>query len=160
LREQIGNDLPARLRALVDMGLGTRSAFSNFVGERFMKRALLSIVAAAVICLGMAPGAYAQDKPGEAAGFVGRLNGVKDFNGHQDTPYDGTAWWELRADGTFIDNANETGAWSAQGSHFTLQYNAGGVTVFTGTLIDGVVVGTMHNSDSSYTGAFAIWRSE
>jgi hypothetical protein len=127
-----------------------------------MKRTLLTIVAVALMSLGMAASAHAQGKAGDnsASVFVGRWTGVKDFNGHQDTPYDGTAWWDLRADGTFLDNADETGTWSASGTHFSLQYGAGGVTVFTGTLINGVVVGTMHNSDSSFTGAFAIWRPE
>lgn len=125
-----------------------------------MKHILMVLAAFLSCCFSAA--AYAQGKPGEGAppAFVGQWTGVKDFNGHQDTPYDGAATWDLRPDGTFIDNANETGWWSASGAHLTFQYSGGGATEFTGTLVGDVVVGTMHNSDSSYTGAFAIWRPQ
>ena len=121
-----------------------------------MKRLLVAMLAATLIMFGSA-NASAQGKPDDsAASFVGRWNVVKDFNGDVDTPFDGTAWWELRADGTFVDNMGETGAWSASGDRFTLQYGAGGRTVFTGRLISDMVLGTMHNLDSSYTGIFAM----
>ena len=123
-----------------------------------MKHLLVAILAAALIAFGSA-NASAQGKGDDnAAAFVGRWNVVKDSNGDIDTPFDGTAWWELRADGAFVDNMGETGAWSASGDRFTLQYDAGGHTIFTGRLISDTVLGVMHNSDSSYTGIFAMRR--
>src|ERR1043165_3180455 len=106
--------------------------FNSSMGRAAMKRALVALLGAALMRFDVAS-ASAQSKPHEsAASVVGRWNVVKDFNGDVDTPYDGTAWWDLRADGTFVDNLGETGVWSASGDRFTLQYGAGGRTLFTG----------------------------
>ena len=122
-----------------------------------MKRMFAALFAAALMTLGFAANASAQGKPGDSAvSFVGRWNGVKDFNGDVDTDFDGTAWWDLRADGTFVDNSGETGAWSSSGERITFQYSGGGQTTFTGRLFNDTVLGTMRNSDSSYTGIFAM----
>jgi len=122
-----------------------------------MKRMLTALFAAALMTFGFAANASAQGKPDDSAvSFVGRWNGVKDWNGDVDTPYDGTASWDLRADGTFTDNMGETGTWSSRGATLTFQYGGGGQTIFTGRLFDDTVLGTMHNSDSSYTGIFAM----
>ena len=126
-----------------------------------MNRLLATFVAAIVIALSAAPSALAQGKPSDnAAAWVGRWHGVKDWNGSEVTPYDGTAWWDLRSDGTFIDNSGESGTWGVHGVTFTMQYGAGGLTIFNGDLIADTVLGAMHNSDSSYTGIFAMRREE
>lgn len=123
-----------------------------------MKRMVVAMLAAALLAFGPA-NASAQSKPDDAAvSFVGRWTGVKDWNGEIDTPYDGAAWWDLRADGTFVDNMGETGVWTSSGASLTFQYNEGGQTIFTGRLFSDTVLGAMHNSDSSYTGIFAMRR--
>ncbi len=114
--------------------------------------------AAALMIFGFAAHASAQSKPGDdAVSFVGRWNGVKDWNGEVDTPYDGTAWWDLGADGAFIDSSGPRPAPAHRAAtRLTFQYGAGGQTVFTGRLFGDTVLGTMRNSDSSYTGIFAM----
>ena len=122
-----------------------------------MKRMFAALFAVALMTFGFAANASAQGKPNDnSVSFVGRWNGVKDFNGDVDTDFDGTAWWDLRADGTFVDNSGETGTWSSSGDSVTFQYGAGGQTIFRGRLFDDTVLGTMRNSDSSYTGIFAM----
>ena len=63
-------------------------------------------------------------------------------------------------DGTFVDNSGEAGHWRSAGIELVFQYDGGGLTEFSGRWISGTVLGTMHNSDSSYTGIFAMWPME
>ena len=120
-------------------------------------------VAAAIVFLAFGAGpSFAQKEGGApaltASDYLGSWNGAIDWRAVEgyDNP---TARWELRPDGTFIDDYNDTGSWSvgADGS-FSLQYVGGGQARYSGTIMGGLLFGTMTTAAGDYSGAFAMRR--
>ena len=126
-----------------------------------MKRVL--IIAAAVVFLAFSAGpSFAQKEGGApahtAADYVGTWNGALDWRGVEgyDNP---TARWDLRPDGTFVDDFNDTGSWSVSSDgYISVQYVAGGQARYTGIIMGNLLFGTMMTADGNYSGAFAMRR--
>lgn len=93
--------------------------------------------------------------------LLGRWTGSWDWTQPDDEALgrvDGAGWWELRSDGTFIDDANGSGRWWLRGNRITLRYGEHG-TLYEGVVTNGnTIVGNMRTSDSSSTGSFSITR--
>jgi hypothetical protein len=125
-------------------------------------RGVLGVAAALMfLALSTAP-SIAQDK-GPASGavltsadYVGVWSGVSDWRGVEG--YDNASMrWDLRADGTFLDDFNETGTWGVGADgYIAVQYGTGGQARYSGTIIGNVLVGTMTTGE--YSGAFAMRR--
>ncbi len=126
-----------------------------------MKRFLGIAATLVFLALSAAPTA-AQDKaPGTvltAADYVGAWSGAIDWRAVEgyDNP---TARWELRPDGTFVDDYNDTGSWSVSADgYISVQYAGGGQARYTGLIMGNLLFGTMTTANGQYSGAFAMRR--
>lgn len=118
---------------------------------------LRSIILALALSMTFAGAAGAQ----QDGYFLGRWAGPTDWTGRdgdEAARFDGNGWWEFRSDGTFVDDAGTVGRWWSNGDRISFQYQGGGQSIYEGRLFNNVILGTMHNSDSSYTGIFSISR--
>lgn len=125
---------------------------------------LVTLFAAALAFLAFSAGPSFAQKEGSAAptltasDYLGSWSGAIDWRGVEG--YDNAAArWELRPDGTFLDDYGDVGAWSvaADGS-FSLRYNTGGQARYSGIIMGGLLFGTMVTADGNYSGAFAMHR--
>jgi hypothetical protein len=120
-------------------------------------------VAAALVVLALASPSAAQKDAGSApvltaADYLGTWNGAIDWRAVEgyDNPH---ARWELRSDGTFVDDYGDTGSWSVgPDGYISVQYSGGGNARYTGVIMGSMLFGTMVTSDGQYNGAFAMAR--
>jgi hypothetical protein len=126
-----------------------------------MRRVLGVAAAAFFLALSAAPSA-AQDKGAaslSASDYLGTWRGVTDWRAVEgyDNP---NGRWEFRTDGTFVDDANDTGPWSVGADgYINFSYpSGGGQARYTGTIVGDTLVGTMTTAAGDYSGAFAMRR--
>ena len=120
-------------------------------------------IAAAVVFLALSAGpSFAQKEGGApaltASDYLGAWTGALDWRAVEgyDNP---TARWDLRPDGTFVDDYNDTGSWSVDADgYISVQYVGGGNARYTGIIMGNLLFGTMVTSDGQYNGAFAMRR--
>jgi hypothetical protein len=126
-----------------------------------MKRILA--IAATVVFLAFSAGPALAQKDGgapvlTASDYLGTWSGAIDWRAVEgyDNP---TARWELRPDGTFVDDYNDTGSWSVGADgYISVQYVGGGNARYTGTIMGNLLFGTAVTADGQYSGAFAMRR--
>ena len=123
---------------------------------------VLAITAAVIFLALSASPSFAQKEGGAPtltmSDYAGTWNGAIDWRGVEgyDNP---TARWDLRADGTFIDDYDSTGSWSVGADgYLSLQYNEAGQARYTGIILGNLLFGTMVTAAGDYGGAFAMRR--
>jgi hypothetical protein len=123
---------------------------------------ILAIAAAVVFLAFSVSPSFAQKDGGApaltASDYLGTWNGAIDWRAVEG--YDNEhARWELRPDGTFVDDYGDTGTWSVgPDGYINVQYNAGGQARYTGTIMGGLLFGTTVTAAGDYNGAFAMRR--
>lgn len=132
------------------------------VTEGDSMRRVLAIAAAAVFLVFSAGPSFALKKTGAPtltmSDYVGTWSGAIDWRGVEgyDNP---TARWDLRADGSFIDDYGSAGSWTiGPDGYLSLQYNEAGQARYTGVIMGNLLFGTMVTADGQYTGVFAMRR--
>jgi hypothetical protein len=125
-------------------------------------RHFLGIVVAAVFLALSADVSVAQQSRAApvltASDYVGTWNGAIDWRAVEG--YDNaTARWELRPNGTFVDDYGDTGSWSVGADgYLSLQYVGGGNARYTGIIMGNLLFGTTITADGQFHGAFAMRR--